>query len=281
MTMKADDCEGCDKMASEAADALDEILESSANVNNDRGDDYQEQIGMPDEENMRHWSHHHTTDTVDDPVFRAAMRGCDAVSFVFGLEVTWSLIQQRQQEEEEKIALQELNCLLDCNEDKEEEEQQQEDEDCEPDSTASEQLEDGGEDSDQNAKVRTDDEMEIGDSFDGPSPLRGSSSVADQSRAIPLSKLKMPEPEPSDGINVKGEASSDDLTMDCDVMVPFQGIKGPTGKENIPPHLASSPSNEWACPACTYHNPNSARKCQVCAKAKPRQKKRPIVELSV
>ena len=32
------------------------------------------------------------------------MRGCDAVSFVFGLEVTWSLIQQRQQEEEEAEA---------------------------------------------------------------------------------------------------------------------------------------------------------------------------------
>lgn len=53
---------------------------------------------------MRNWSHHYSTDTVDDPVFRAAMRGCDAVSFVFGLEVTWSLIQQRQQEEEEAQA---------------------------------------------------------------------------------------------------------------------------------------------------------------------------------
>ena len=53
---------------------------------------------------MRSWSHHHSTDTVDDPVFRAAMRGCDAVSFVFGLEVTWSLIQQRRQEEEEAAA---------------------------------------------------------------------------------------------------------------------------------------------------------------------------------
>jgi hypothetical protein len=200
---------------------------------------------------------------------------------VFGLEVTWSLIQQRQQEEEEKIALQELNCLQECSEDREEEEQQQGDEDCEPDSTVSEQLENGGEDSDQNAGVGAEDEMETGDSFDGRSPSRGSSSVVDQSHAMPLSKLKTPEPEPSDGINVEGGASSDDPAIDCDVMVPFQGMKGPTGNENIPPQLASSPSDEWACPACTYHNPNSARKCQVCAKAKPRQKKRPIVELSV
>jgi len=75
-------------------------------------------LGMPDEENMRHWSHHQSSDTVDDPVFRAAMRGYDAVSFVFGLEVTWSLIQQRRQEEDEKQALkeleaaQELGCVI-------------------------------------------------------------------------------------------------------------------------------------------------------------------------
>lgn len=78
---------------------------------NERSDDFQEQIGMPDEENMRNWSHHYSTDTVDDPVFRAAMRDCDLVSFVFGLEVTWSLIQQRQQEEAERKALMEISVL--------------------------------------------------------------------------------------------------------------------------------------------------------------------------
>ena len=95
---------------------------SSAFVNNDRGEDFQEQIGMPDEENMRHWSHHHSVDTVDDPVFRAAMRGYDSVSFVFGLEVTWSLIQQRQQEEEERAAMLELERLENMEEDNEDEE---------------------------------------------------------------------------------------------------------------------------------------------------------------
>lgn len=78
------------------------------NEHNERGEDFQGQIGMPDEEDMRSWSHHYTTDTVDDPVFRAAMNGYDSVSFVFGLEVTWSLIQQRQQEEEERRAMDEL-----------------------------------------------------------------------------------------------------------------------------------------------------------------------------
>ena len=77
----------------------------------ERGEDYQEQLGMPDEENMRSWSHHHTTDTVDDPIFRAAMHGYDAVSFVFGLEVTWSLIQERQQEEDDRKAAEELEKM--------------------------------------------------------------------------------------------------------------------------------------------------------------------------
>ena len=108
MSMKADMKETPKDDDAESTDALEA---AAADVDNERGDDYQEQIGMPDEENMRSWSHHHTTDTVDDPIFRAAMRGTDAVSFVFGLEVTWSLIQQRQQEEEERLAMQELEAI--------------------------------------------------------------------------------------------------------------------------------------------------------------------------
>ena len=83
----------------------------SAHVNNKRGDNFQDQIGMPDEENMRHWSHHHSSDTVDDPVFRAALRNTDSVSFVFGLEVTWSLIQEREREEEERRAMEALQLM--------------------------------------------------------------------------------------------------------------------------------------------------------------------------
>lgn len=82
MKMKSDDVETSEESSCDP-------LEASASIRNERGDDYQEQIGMPDEEDMRQWSHHHTVDTVDDPVFRAALRGRDTVSFVFGLEVTW------------------------------------------------------------------------------------------------------------------------------------------------------------------------------------------------
>jgi len=119
MSMKPDsdlEKENCDPQCS-GEDVNDEA--GAASYLNERGEDYQEQIGMPDEENMRLWSHHYNTDTVDDPIFRAAMRGYDSVSFVFGLEVTWGLIQQRQQEEEERQAMLELekmNELVDTTE---------------------------------------------------------------------------------------------------------------------------------------------------------------------
>ena len=60
---------------------------------------------------MRNWSHHHNTNTVDDPIFRAAMRGYDSVSFVFGLEVTWDNLQKRQSEEDDLRAMNELEEL--------------------------------------------------------------------------------------------------------------------------------------------------------------------------
>lgn len=111
MSMKPDD-ETTGKENSGPSDcAAGDDEGKCALIDNERGEDYQEQLGMPDEENMRSWSHHYSTDTVDDPVFRAAMRGFDSVSFVFGLEVTWSLIQQRQQEEEERQAAEELQRL--------------------------------------------------------------------------------------------------------------------------------------------------------------------------
>jgi hypothetical protein len=106
MSMKADS-----SAAGNADETCPIACEEEAMPVASRGDDYQEQIGMPDEENMRHWSHHYSVDTVDDPVFRTAMQGCDAVSFVFGLEVTWSLIQERQQAEEERVALEALEDL--------------------------------------------------------------------------------------------------------------------------------------------------------------------------
>jgi hypothetical protein len=93
------------KSQEEAPAECEDAVAAAAMALNERSEDFQEQIGMPDEENMRSWSHHYDVSSCDDPIFRAAMRGTDAVSFVFGLEVTWDLIQQRQQQEEDEIAM--------------------------------------------------------------------------------------------------------------------------------------------------------------------------------
>jgi hypothetical protein len=136
MTMKACDDDEEEK-SEEDEDPVDAALGSCISLRNERGEEYQEQIGMPDEENMRQWSHHHSTDTVDDPVFRAAMRGFDSVSFVFGLEVTWSLIQERQQEEEERLAMKELEAMQGMQVDEEEETADVAGEDTKPPAVAS------------------------------------------------------------------------------------------------------------------------------------------------
>ena len=95
-------CKECPPNSASPAKKEEEPLEV------ERGENFQEQIGMPEEEDMRNWSHHFKTDTCDDPIFRAAMQGYDTVSFVFGLEVTWDLITARKQEEEEQRALEEV-----------------------------------------------------------------------------------------------------------------------------------------------------------------------------
>ncbi|KAG7352526.1 SNF2 family helicase [Nitzschia inconspicua] len=116
MTMKPDPERDEDDPGKNDTTSMEIQDECTSAFNNERSDDYQEQIGMPEEENMRDWAHHHRTDTVDDPVFRAAMQGCDSVSFIFSLEVTWSKIQQRQQEEEDQKALDELQALQELQE---------------------------------------------------------------------------------------------------------------------------------------------------------------------
>ena len=153
-----------------------------AHITNERGDDYQEQIGMPDEENMRSWSHHFKTDTVDDPIFRAAMRGYDSVSFVFGLEVTWGKIQQRQQEEEDLKAMEELEEMeeLQKMEEKEDDESQEAD------------------DSNDDKNMLTDEPMEIDDgnatdASDNKSKQTSESELASPSKSGEVCLRETPE----------------------------------------------------------------------------------------
>ena len=71
-----------------------------AEAKNSKEGKFQSQIGMPLEEDMNNWSHHWSVETIDDPVMRTAMLGAsDIISFVFGLEVTWDLLQKYPQPE--------------------------------------------------------------------------------------------------------------------------------------------------------------------------------------
>ncbi|CAN0324422.1 unnamed protein product, partial [Ectocarpus sp. 12 AP-2014] len=88
-------------------------LEAKDKEAQERGEDwappakFQEQMGMPKEEDLNSWSHHYSTDTADDPVFRGAMMGTgdSLVSFVFGLEVTWDLLSVQLEQEAEARTL--------------------------------------------------------------------------------------------------------------------------------------------------------------------------------
>jgi hypothetical protein len=112
---------------------------------------------------MRDWSHHHSTNTLDDPVFRAAMRGCDSVSFTFALEVTWSKIQQRQQEEEDRKALEELNALREMQEENEDDDEEIKNQksDSEENEITDDQNNDAGDDSANNVEERIKSKIEI------------------------------------------------------------------------------------------------------------------------
>ena len=65
MQMKPDEENIEKENADPCAEGADDDCTPSGYVHNERSEDFQDQIGMPDEENMRSWSHHHTTDTVD------------------------------------------------------------------------------------------------------------------------------------------------------------------------------------------------------------------------
>ena len=231
-------------------------IEGFATINNERGEDYQEQIGMPDEENMRHWSHHHNTDTVDDPVFRAAMRGTDAVSFVFGLEVTWSLIQQRQQEEEERQAMQELEGI----EELQKEEESDGDEESEDDNEDVPIEEDGSSGS---SSGSDDDEHEMQANADNKVQCENESVTSDgtgDSAASSSSPKLAPQPnvfelESPGGNTTSTETESENLTPDS--------LDSSNNKENE--HLSPTPSqDEWECSSCTLFNKKAKRKCVAC-----------------
>eukprot|EP00536_Pseudo-nitzschia_multiseries_P001543 jgi/Psemu1/294450/fgenesh1_pm.19_\ len=270
-------------------DAVDEevstdSMEGCDHLRNERGDDYQEQIGMPDEENMRSWSHHHTTDTVDDPIFRAAMRGFDSVSFVFGLEVTWGKIQQRQQEEEDRAAMKELEAmeeLQQIDEDSEDENEETKESKAESPDDANaaavevenenEEVEESESSDDANvAAMEVENEEEIGALDDSNESKH---ATATQDSTSPQSSIEnSPERAPgNDGGTPEAQIietpGSDVPSSSTPVEVLSVG-----SIENDSPQKHSSPTKKkvWECRRCTMENKLSKRKCEACGSNRPR-----------
>lgn len=244
-------------------DPLNDVLDGCATFNNERGDDYQEQIGMPDEENMRHWSHHHTTDTVDDPVFRAAMRGMDSVSFVFGLEVTWSLIQQRQQEEEDRLAMEAI--------------QENGEEEFEPAACGKgEQSEAGGEESSSGSDDDTNEDAMKHDE----APLQEASGQEDSSTDddnVPMETLKDGDESSSasmrDGSPTPAEKTSEVRLVDTSQSQDDDDsvVEAVVATQDTTRSSQASPcKNEWECTTCTLFNKKGLRKCAACGTKRPK-----------
>jgi DNA repair and recombination protein RAD54 and RAD54-like protein len=272
MCMKADENETAIDIPK---DSVDELLKSCATVGNERGEDYQEQIGMPDEENMRLWSHHHSTDTVDDPIFRAAMRGCDAVSFVFGLEVTWSNIRARQEAEEEAEAAEAFD-LDDL-------EEAVEEDDAKPMSDPSIDV--------PIFRVDNANAMDFsGETSDDDDQAEVKSCGVDQKESEFSCNTLEDSLAAKDDDGDSGEASFLDNGKQMDYVgevLPQANMStlSPEYHEACPhdeSFLASNPdmsspekenpvvsSNQWSCITCTLLNKKSARKCSACGTKKP------------
>ena len=278
MRMKADSDEDNENKG-DNADSAEDVLEACASGHNERGEDYQEQIGMPDEEDMRKWSHHHNTDTVDDPIFRAAMRGCDAVSFVFGLEVTWSLIQERQQAEE---AAMELECIKEAQEEGEDFDEEKlaptVSADPEDDSSSSDDEE---ENSAPVESIETKDSEEaVSDSSDeeDEAPLELEDDEESKEDAIMDSDEEEDEEKEEEDNSGDEEDDASKASTPCAQaeVLPSQASNGADVVELLGSSQSSNDSSdsqpsakEWSCPACTLHNKTALRKCSACGTKKP------------
>ena len=185
---------------------------------------------------MRNWSHHHNTNTVDDPIFRAAMRGYNSVSFVFGLEVTWDKLQKRQNDEEDLRAMNELEEL--------------------------EEL--------QNLQEEDNEENKVDQDFKTTECVVGGNTNNDQLHLEDDPDDLKPKADPdSDDSNSSiaevevGSPSSDDNDNDIDNSPDTPGaivIDSTTGAEV----MEALPAGVWTCGKCTMDNPISKRKCCTC-----------------
>ncbi|KAL7537050.1 hypothetical protein ACHAXR_007557 [Thalassiosira sp. AJA248-18] len=276
MSMKAD-CDHDKKDDAESHDANEENENPAASHIIERSEDFQDQIGMPDEENMRDWSHHYSTASVDDPIFRAAMQGYDAVSFVFGLEVTWSLIQQRQQEEEERLAMQELENIEEIDEafdqtgpvKSEEEEQEEEDEEEKQEKNEEEQ-----EDREHHGDEPLEEDPAYSNVEDTEDKAESADTTEDESHSLNIEAMAAPvleELEDSDADMDDAEQKTEE-NDGAEYSEMAEQLSEPAVKETDTDTAVSSTSasslttksDQWECKGCTFLNERKSRKCNMC-----------------
>ena len=78
-----------------------------------------DQEGCPDDTDLKNWSHHTSVCTCDDDLLKRAMGDDETISFVFGLEVNWDLLQSKEEAEREEKELkkeQQRKDLVELNE---------------------------------------------------------------------------------------------------------------------------------------------------------------------
>ena len=237
-------------------------MPAAAAIMNERGDNYQEQMGMPDEENMRSWSHHYTTDTLDDPVFRAAMRGFDSVSFVFGLEVTWSLIQQKNQEEDEKQAMLELQAIQEMNE-------EEDDDEAEEMSKNASAVAAGVAMDDEETNCGEEDE----DSDTTSVGMMDDAKVTSISGGDEVESTQQSEESDSDPEVTEAATRNSDADLQVCDLTPVTVQEG--GVEIFTINTASPPLGEkendepgftttWSCSGCSFLNDCAIKRCEIC-----------------
>ena len=198
------------------------------------------------------------------------MRGFDTVSFIFGLEVTWSLIQQRQQEEEEKKAMLELECMQEMVENASEESMQDGVEVAASDKKPSCKNPTGEEDYYVNKSgTPTTEATHFSDSENDESIVNTEAGESEQSftedQKEEESMANIENDETNQSVIVEEKKDEDDSNM-IDSTSP--------AKEESGEKKRASPSNVWACSQCTFENKSSSRKCQMCGNKKTPKKRK-------
>ena len=242
------------------------------------------------------------------------MKGYDAVSFVFGLEVTWSLIQERAQEDEERQALKELEAVQELDDMEEADESDDEGIHCDKagKSKTKSKGSEGSKHRDENENDSDEDEGEgVGDfiveddegndekSFDDNEDMEKAVDSEDETEDItisehvsedsgdetdgddevqPVSPTTAKSPVEVDSSNESDPSSGIDSTgSDKENSLAIEGrtrLRSSGTAQSANTSTSVIPSNKWDCTACTYHNDSRARKCKVCSHARPPPQKK-------